>query len=139
GSGGRAKCWPADSFAELARRMRPQCQPVFVLGPTEYERMGSAVIDGLLDEFAVVQPASLDHLLYDISSTDVYVGNDSGPTHLAAAMGVPTIALFGPTNPAIWGPRGARVSIIRGDVGRGPEWGISPEQVAAAIVLLKRA
>ncbi|MGD8878557.1 MAG: glycosyltransferase family 9 protein, partial [Syntrophobacterales bacterium] len=44
---------------------------------------------------------------------DLYLGNDSGITHLAAACGIPTIALFGPTDPQIWGPRGPQVSIIR--------------------------
>ena len=43
------------------------------------------------------------------------VGNDSGISHLAAALGVPVVALFGPTDPAIWGPRGETVRIIWGD------------------------
>jgi ADP-heptose:LPS heptosyltransferase len=41
----------------------------------------------------------------------LYVGNDSGITHLAAAVGTPVLALFGPTDPKIWGPRGAHVRI----------------------------
>ncbi len=44
---------------------------------------------------------------------DLYLGNDSGITHLAAASGTPTIALFGPTDPQVWGPKGPQVSIIR--------------------------
>ena len=43
----------------------------------------------------------------------LYVGNDSGITHLAAAVGAPVIALFGPTDPGIWGPRGSSVRIVR--------------------------
>ena len=47
-----------------------------------------------------------------LAGARAYIGNDSGITHLAAAVGVPTIALFGPTDPAIWGPRGRTVRII---------------------------
>ncbi len=48
-----------------------------------------------------------------LSGAALYIGNDSGITHLAAAVGVPTLALFGPTDPAVWGPRGEQVSILR--------------------------
>ncbi len=44
---------------------------------------------------------------------DLFVGSDSVVTHLAAATGTPTIALFGPTDPRIWGPRGKKVEITR--------------------------
>jgi ADP-heptose:LPS heptosyltransferase len=42
----------------------------------------------------------------------VYIGNDSGISHLAAAAGAPVVALFGPTDPAVWAPRGPRVRIL---------------------------
>ncbi len=44
----------------------------------------------------------------------VYIGNDSGITHLAAAVGTPVVAIFGPTDPAVWAPRGERVAVIAG-------------------------
>ena len=43
-----------------------------------------------------------------------YVGNDSGITHVAAALGIPVVGLYGPTDPAIWGPRGPHVRVITG-------------------------
>ena len=43
----------------------------------------------------------------------LYVGNDSGITHLAAAVGTPVLALFGPSDPAVWAPRGANVRVAR--------------------------
>jgi ADP-heptose:LPS heptosyltransferase len=43
----------------------------------------------------------------------MYVGNDSGITHLAAAVGTPVLALFGPTDPTVWAPRGANVTVGR--------------------------
>jgi hypothetical protein len=47
-----------------------------------------------------------------LAGSRAYIGNDSGITHLAAAVGVPTIALFGPTDPRVWAPRGPAVKII---------------------------
>jgi ADP-heptose:LPS heptosyltransferase len=44
----------------------------------------------------------------------IYIGNDSGITHLAAAVGTPVVAIFGPTDPAVWGPRGERVRVVSG-------------------------
>lgn len=67
-----------------------------------------------------------------LSGAAVFVGNDSGITHLAAAIGVPTIALFGPTDPRIWAPRGARV--IQGS----PIEAIPVEQVHQAVIDLLR-
>ncbi len=46
-----------------------------------------------------------------LAAARIYIGNDSGPTHLAAAVGTPVVALFGPTDPAVWAPRGPRVAI----------------------------
>jgi ADP-heptose:LPS heptosyltransferase len=51
----------------------------------------------------------------------LYVGNDSGLTHLAAAVGAETVAVFGPTDPAVWAPRGSRVRVVRGS-GDGDRW-----------------
>lgn len=48
-----------------------------------------------------------------LAGARLYVGNDAGITHLAAAVGVPVVALFGPTDPAVWGPRGAQVQVVR--------------------------
>jgi ADP-heptose:LPS heptosyltransferase len=47
-----------------------------------------------------------------LATARVYIGNDSGITHLAAAVGTPVVALFGPTDPRIWAPRGRDVSVI---------------------------
>jgi ADP-heptose:LPS heptosyltransferase len=44
--------------------------------------------------------------------SSLYLGNDSGITHLAAACNTPTIALFGPTDPNIWGPQGPKVTVV---------------------------
>jgi hypothetical protein len=63
-----------------------------------------------------------------LAGAKAYIGNDSGITHLAAALGIPTIALFGPTDPAVWGPRGKRVRILNE-----PNLEIRPEAVIGAL------
>jgi ADP-heptose:LPS heptosyltransferase len=47
-----------------------------------------------------------------LASARIYVGNDSGITHLAAAVGTPVVAVFGETDPAVWAPRGERVRVV---------------------------
>jgi len=42
----------------------------------------------------------------------LFVGNDNGPMHMAAALGTPVVALFGPSNPFVWGPRGGKVEVL---------------------------
>jgi ADP-heptose:LPS heptosyltransferase len=61
----------------------------------------------------------------------LYVGNDSGVTHLAAAWGAPTLALFGPTDPAQWAPLGPRVRTLRAPDGRMPSLGVASVLEAA--------
>jgi hypothetical protein len=64
-----------------------------------------------------------------LAGARAYIGNDSGITHLAAAVGVPTVALFGPTDPAVWGPRGSCVRILK----KSAMADISPEAVIDAL------
>jgi ADP-heptose:LPS heptosyltransferase len=55
-----------------------------------------------------------------IRKASVYIGNDSGITHLSALLGVPTVSIFGPTDPEIWRPLGRRVKVVRPDVSCSP-------------------
>ena len=64
-----------------------------------------------------------------LAGARAYIGNDSGITHLAAAVGIPTIALFGPTDPAVWAPRGKKVIVIHA----AEIAAIPPEAVLAAL------
>ena len=132
-SGGVPKCWPIDSFVRVADLLVEHGWRVaFVIGPAEQERMSPAARSMLADRFTVLAGLSLPELLAAMSAADVFLGNDSGPSHLAAALGRPTVALFGPTDPAVWAPRGRRVHILRGQPNQS-DWSISPESVAQAI------
>ncbi len=72
-----------------------------------------------------------------LSRASLYVGNDSGVTHLAAALGVPTIALFGPTDPRSWAPVGPRVAIVTAS--QGELHRLELDDVLARVELLRRS
>jgi ADP-heptose:LPS heptosyltransferase len=114
GSGGDAKCWPRDRFLALGRDLkRLGYPPTFILGEAEQERWGHKVVDALKDEFAWYLHMGLYELAERLGRARLYLGNDSGVTHLAAAMGIPTYALFGPSNDTQWSPIGPATHILR--------------------------
>jgi ADP-heptose:LPS heptosyltransferase len=99
GSGSPAKVWP--HFEELARLMP---ESVILLGPCETPlRTANACLRNL----------SLPEVAEQLCRSRLFIGNDSGITHIAAYWGTPTAALFGPTDPAVWGPVGRRVKVLR--------------------------
>jgi ADP-heptose:LPS heptosyltransferase len=90
------KTWPADCFLAVAARLaKSGLVPVFIGGPD----------DDLTPfaEFRTLQ-ASLSEVKSLLASASLFVGNDSGPAHMAAAFGVPSVVIFGASDPAIWGP-----------------------------------
>ena len=113
GSGGRQKCWPLDRYAELILWLRKEinAQILLISGPAD-----TGVVDALRgkvgDNFILVDQLPLPILAAIIKRSNLFVGNDSGITHLAAAVGTPTITIFGPTDPRMWGPRGEQVKIL---------------------------
>ncbi len=109
GSGGRRKCWPPEDFSRLLQALgRPA---VILRGPAD-----DAACDALRTLSPVPQLTGLEVAEAGavLAECALYVGNDSGPTHLAAGLGVPTVAVFGPTEPALWRPLGPRVRVVRG-------------------------
>ncbi len=118
GSGGMRKNWPLDRFAEVARRLRDTTDLgiAWLAGPAEMERGLSPPAE---PGDAVLADWPLPRLAGALAGAAVCIGNDSGITHLAAAVRceggppTPTVALFGPTNPRVWAPRGSHVQIVR--------------------------
>lgn len=111
GSGSRKKNWAIKHFLSLAEWAKQRSQILLILGPAEKE------VKEIGEAFKRFQPIVADQLpLLQLAGilkkSSAYLGNDSGITHLAGALGVATVALFGPTDPAIWGPRGPKVKII---------------------------
>jgi ADP-heptose:LPS heptosyltransferase len=112
GSGSRRKCWPAVRFAEVVDRFIDRgIDPLLICGPADREVLGEVTAKlGQPDRVVQLEDPPLLKLSAILSMCDGFLGNDSGVTHLAAAVGCPTVALFGPTDPVVWGPRGQRVT-----------------------------
>lgn len=119
GAGSPSKCWPAEWFLELASHLHTPggepMQTVFIVGPVEVEQWGPHRLDALQSRRAVISWPPLTALAGLLSGAWAFVGNDSGPSHLAAAAGTPTVAIFGPTNPVHFAPLGPRVSVVHAD------------------------
>ena len=111
------KCWPVERFIELGTKLKSTGNAVrFVIGEVEREQFGQVGIRALGSVCEVSQPASLVELWKLIGSAKAFIGNDSGPTHLAGIMGVPTVAIFGPgSSVKSWKPLGPRVDVVEGD------------------------
>lgn len=119
GSGSKEKNWPARFFAAVAEWWaKSVCGRVLTfLGPAEAALSGA---ESFRRSSLVVHDESLGKVAALLSRCDLYLGNDSGLTHLAAALGVPSAALFGPSDPVQWAPRGRRVIVARQDVACSP-------------------
>lgn len=100
-SGSARKNWPLEKFRALAARLE-RTMPVMWCSGAEDPPLPGAVRKDDLWELACW-----------LSRAKLYVGNDSGITHLAGAVGTPVLAIFGPTDPAVWAPRGAHVRVVK--------------------------
>jgi heptosyltransferase-1 len=105
GGGWRSKCWPAERFGALSRMLRKSLdlRSVVNIGPGEDDLAGAlAAASG--DAAPFVYRGSLGELMALLRGAECVVAGDTGPLHLAAALGTRTVALFGPTDPARNGP-----------------------------------
>ena len=112
GSGSALKNWEPKRFGSLATRARDSGQQVLII-EGEADREAAVALRGTLAwRPQTAAGLSLPVLGAVLFQAGVFVGNDSGVSHLAAASGAPTIALFGPTDPAVWAPLGPSVEIL---------------------------
>jgi ADP-heptose:LPS heptosyltransferase len=116
GAGKSQNRWPVEKFAELATLLHRQFElrVVVAWGPKE-NALGSDLRRRLNFDPIVLFGFSLRHLAAVLSLADVFVCNDTGVMHLAAAVGTPLVAIFGPTNPNEWKPIGKKFIAIRGE------------------------
>jgi len=115
GSGGLHKCWHLDNFLALAKELRSKgVEVVFLLGPVEQERFGNETIKDIKSIARCLMDLSLTQVIWLLSCSDGFIGNDSGITHVAAGMGIRTVVVFGPTNPAVYKPIGPAVTVFAG-------------------------
>ncbi len=134
GSGGRAKCWPAERFERLIEALRQRGHSVRpIVGEVEAATWPGDRLDRWRRTLGLSVCDSLDALHDEVVAARLYVGNDAGPTHLAAQLGLPTLALFGPTDPARWAPRGPAVTVLAPPAPRPIDWLTLEDALAAAI------
>jgi ADP-heptose:LPS heptosyltransferase len=136
GAGSATKRWTLASWATLRQAIattHPETPCIAVAGEVEAEQWTApergrfhAALDGRF-------VARLDDLAGLLSTARVFVGADTGPTHLAAQLGVPTLALFGPTSPAVWSPVGPRVVTLTPRAAPAPMEHLAPSTVVAAV------
>lgn len=125
GSGSPRKCWPLRCWLELAAALVDRGQPpAIVLGPAEESLRWPG--DG-----EVHRPRDVLALAAHLEAAAAFVGHDSGVTHLVAALQVPTVAVFGPTDPVVWAPGGDHVRVLGGCLAGPPDATVA--EVLAAV------
>jgi len=114
GSGGARKCWHLENFVSVAQGLRTQgFEVLFLLGPAEIERLRPAEEARLYGAARCIGHLSLAQVVGLLSCADAFLGNDSGVSHLAAAIGLRTYVMFGPTDPALYRPIGPAVTLFQ--------------------------
>jgi ADP-heptose:LPS heptosyltransferase len=126
GSGSKKKVWPLDRFLELIHYFQGHFNSriLIVLGPAEGPEVQKA-FGGMEWELGLTAPLlvkglSLLELASVMEGCRLFIGNDSGITHMAAALGIPTIAIFGPSDHKIWFPKGEKVFVVRKELNCSP-------------------
>lgn len=146
GGGWRSKCWPAERYGELHRKLleRHGWRGIVAFGPGE-ETIARTVIQSAGRTPPVALPLGLGPLLALLRRAKFVVSADTGPLHLASALGSPVVGLFGPTDPARNGPYSAGDIVVRNlrvsetTYGRGASYSpamqsITVEQVLEAVM-----
>ena len=107
------KAWPLERFAALADWLAGKGLGVGLIGSQQEMLIGQQIMN--LSKHAPVSlmgKTSLPELTALMRRCHLLIGNDGGPLHMAAAVGCPVVGLYGPTDPAVWGPRGSHVKVI---------------------------
>jgi len=118
GSGSKKKVWPLDRFVELAHTLQDHSgsKILIILGPAEGPEVERAFEGAKLSGFVVARGLTLLQLGSVMEGCWFYVGNDSGVSHMASALRLPTIVIFGPTDQRVWSPRGEKTFVVRKEV-----------------------
>ncbi len=108
------KEWTAKGFGEVADYLQTQFgfRAILTAGPDESAKL-RRVAEHCRTAPAMLDKISIPELLWVIKRAKLFVGNDSGPTHLAAALGVPTVVVFGSSDSEVWYPWKARHEVVQ--------------------------
>jgi lipopolysaccharide heptosyltransferase II len=126
GAGWLSRRWPVKRYADLIHRLHQDLPArVIIIGGAEGGSKEDLLFKELFSLIQVpvinlVQQLSLGQLLALLERTDLFVGNEAGPMHLATALNKPVVAIIGPTRPELTGPFGPKTRIVRKEVGCSP-------------------
>lgn len=135
GSGSPQKNWPINHWIQLIQRLDDLFGDFLLVGGEADEKVvRKFCADCHIRRFRTLLNVSLTELSKALRECDVFVGHDTGVTHLAAAVGTPTVALYGPTNPNVWAPLGEHVQIVSAMDGKMESIAV---QAVAAVVTAK--
>ena len=140
GSARPEACWPAERFAAVGRRLAETGARVVLFGVAGHRALCTRIANAIPGAISLAGETSLPVLAALLQRCVLLVTNDSGPMHMAAALGTPLVAPFGPASPDHTGPRGHAPSLVFAS-GRGPDgspwWeGVPTGMVADAAVRL---
>ena len=141
GSGAERKNWPADRWLHVARRLLETPDPrtgrpsrlLLVGGEADGAALAVLIAGVPADRVALARDLPLPRLAGLLARCRLFLGHDSGISHLAAVVGCPCVLLFGPTNPAVWAPLHPHVRVVRGPSG-GCLLDLSVDAVAGIVV-----
>jgi ADP-heptose:LPS heptosyltransferase len=115
------KTWPVENFRAVAEHLRAELEPIFIAGPGDnLERFA---------DYRCVSGAPLSEIKSLLAGASLFIGNDSGPAHMAAAFGVPSVVLFGSSDHEVWAPWKTSAAVLKSEDIRG----ISVEDVVGAL------
>jgi len=110
----RAKRWPAESFASLTDRLIEEQRQVVLVGSKDEVDVSCSVISRMKKKpIDLTGATTIDELTAILGLADLVVTNDTGPAHISAALGRPTLVIFGPTNPLTTRPFSGQAEILR--------------------------
>src|SRR6516225_244092 len=119
GSGSQAKNWPLGHWIDFIEKIASRFEGLLLIGgEADDEVIRAFRLRWRGPPFESVVRQNLRDLMRALTRCTIFVGHDTGVTHLAAAVQTPTVALFGPTNPDVWRPLGEHVKVIQSQEGR---------------------
>lgn len=115
---GKYKRWPAENYARLADVLTKKFQysVVFTWGASEYNLVEKILSFMQYQATIACETSSVKQLITLLQRARLFIGGDTGPTHIASCLGIPTIAIFGPKDPAVYAPYGRNALVVRKDI-----------------------
>ena len=114
---GKYKRWPPKNYAGLADRLIQELgySVVFTWGSQEY-KIAEEIVSFMRHQAVIACKTSIKQLITLLQHAHLFIGSDTGPTHIASCIGIPTVAIFGPKDPVIYAPYNSNAVVVRKDI-----------------------